>query len=117
MRYKTYTYDTTGRQLIQQLEDYPFFLKDGVFVSHHKGVIGFQQYNGITSKADGIYQATNFNIFFIPESHPFFNIDVITNAVDGYDQPPITSRKLIHNTWVKFTKLTYKYIKKISKAI
>lgn len=112
MRYKAYTYDS-GRQL-NPLEDYPFLLKAGVFVSHHKGARTFG-YTKMLKRADGIYQTTNFNIFFIPESHPFFNIDVITNAVDGYGQPPITSRKLIHKTWVKFTELTYKYIKKLEK--
>lgn len=112
MRYKAYTYDA-GRQL-NPLEDYPFFLENGVFVSHYKGARTF----GLTkmlNRADGIYQATHFGIFFIPESHPLFNTDVITNAVDGYGQPPITDRRLIHTTWVKFTELCYNYIRKIAK--
>lgn len=110
MRYKAYTYDA-GRQL-NPLEDYPFFLENGVFVSRYKGARTFGLTSGL---ADGVYKMANFNIYFIPESHPYFNTDVITNAVDGYGQPPITNRKLIHTTWVKFTELCYTYIRKITK--
>jgi hypothetical protein len=111
MRYKAYTYDA-DRQL-NPLEDYPFFREDGIFVSRK---LKYGRTFGLTSElADGVYKMANFNIYFIPESHPYFNTDVITNAVDGYGQPPITSRKRIHTIWVKFTKLTFTYIKKITK--
>jgi hypothetical protein len=106
MRYKAYSYET-GRQL-RTLEDYLFFRENGKFVPQEKDEKTFS----LTSElADGIY--TNYDLFFIPESHPFFNVDVITNAVDGYGQPPITSRKLIYKTWVKFTELTFTYIRKL----
>ena len=108
MRYKAYTHDS-GRQL-NSFEDFIYFRENGIFVSKES-----DRTFGLTSKlADGVYKMAKINLYFIPESNQLFNVDVITNAVDGYQQPPITNRKRIHNTWVKFTELTFMYLKSLS---
>lgn len=109
MRYKAYTYDS-GRQ-INSFEDFIYFRENGIFVSKES-----DRTFGLTSElADGVYRMANFNIYFIPESNQLFNIDLITNAVDGYGQAPITSRKRIYKQWVMFTELTFKYLKFLDK--
>jgi len=115
MRYKAYR-QSYGRRIdvsgsginITRL----YYRENDEFITNDKRVVyGFE---GSKEMVDGVYYAPKLEFFIIPESDPFFNLDVF---ITFYHEIPLTNTKIkLHSLYYEVERAVNIYFIRIEKG-